>query len=79
MRIIFFIVCVMLLGRVMWQSEFQMTKEQEGLLWENVEALGYSVYHYAASSRPVPSEVSAYLQEVSEDANPFLLVVRFHQ
>ena len=44
MSIIFFIVCVMLLGRVMWQSEFQMTKEQEGLLWENVEALGYSVY-----------------------------------
>lgn len=59
-------------------NEVAMFAQDDGSIILPLDAASVKEY-YAASSRPVPSEVSAYLQEVSEDANPFLLVVRFHQ
>ena len=70
MRIIFFIVCVMLLGRVMWQSESPMTKEQEGLLWENVEALadeehvGYSCLGVGKVGCPLTGKMVAVVLNI---------------
>ena len=59
-------------------NEVAMFAQDDGSIILPLDAASVKEY-YAASSRPVLSEVSAYLQEVSEDANPFLLVVRFHQ
>lgn len=59
-------------------NEVAMFAQDDGSIILPLDAASVKEY-YAASSRPVPSEVSAYLQEVGEDANPFLLVVRFHE
>lgn len=73
MRIIFFIVCVMLFGRVMWQSEFQMTKEQEGLLWENVEALAdeENVGHSCMGVGNVVCPITGKMVEVVVNVRPY--------